>query len=58
MNNTIRSRPFNPNIGKVIHALDGQRGRAFGFMIIGALLASSYSTSAPPSSLSMMYLAI
>lgn len=39
MNNTIRSRPFNPNIGKFIHALDGQRGRTFGFMIIGALLA-------------------
>ncbi|GAB4485029.1 MAG: hypothetical protein Fur0016_09470 [Anaerolineales bacterium] len=39
MNNTIRSRPFNPSVGKFIHALDAQRGRAFGFMIIGALLA-------------------
>lgn len=39
MNNTIRSRPFNPNINKFIHALDAQRGRVFGFMIIGALLA-------------------
>lgn len=39
MNNTIRSRPFNASIGKAIHALDGQRGKAFGFMIIGALLA-------------------
>lgn len=39
MNQTIRSRPFNASLGKVIHALDGQRGRAFGFMIIGALLA-------------------
>jgi hypothetical protein len=39
MNNTIRSRPFTPNIGKLIRALDEQRGRAFGFMIIGALLA-------------------
>lgn len=39
MNNTIRSRPFNFNIGKVIHVLDAQRGKAFGFMIIGALLA-------------------
>ncbi len=39
MNNTIRSRPFNVSVGKAIHALDGQRGRAFGLMIIGALLA-------------------
>lgn len=39
MNNTLRSRPFNPSINKFIHALDAQRGRAFGFMIIGALLA-------------------
>lgn len=39
MNNTLRSRPFSPNVGKLIHTLDGQRGRAFGFMIIGALLA-------------------
>ncbi len=39
MNNTLRSRPFNASIGKAIHALDAQRGRAFGFMIIGALLA-------------------
>lgn len=39
MNNTIRSRPFNFGIGKAIHVLDAQRGKAFGFMIIGALLA-------------------
>lgn len=39
MNQTIRSRPFNVSVGKVIHTLDEQRGRAFGFMIIGALLA-------------------
>jgi len=39
MNNAIRSRPLSPSIGKFIHALDEQRGRAFGFMIIGALLA-------------------
>jgi hypothetical protein len=39
MNNAIRSRPLNASIGKAIHALDGQRGKAFGFMIIGALLA-------------------
>jgi len=39
MNNTIRSRPFNASVGKAIHALDGQRGKTFGFMIIGALLA-------------------
>ncbi|PWH12187.1 MAG: hypothetical protein DDG60_14185 [Anaerolineae bacterium] len=39
MNTPLRSRPFNPSINKFIHALDAQRGRAFGFMIIGALLA-------------------
>lgn len=39
MNNTIRSRPLSASVVKAIHALDGQRGKAFGFMIIGALLA-------------------
>ncbi len=39
MNNTIRSRPIDVNLSRAVRALNGQRGKAFGMMIIGALLA-------------------
>jgi hypothetical protein len=39
MNNAIRSRPFNFNVGKMWSNAINQRNKAFGFMIIGALLA-------------------
>ncbi len=39
MNNAIRSRPLNFNVGKLWSSAINQRGKAFGIMIIGALLA-------------------
>jgi len=39
VNNSIRSRPLNFNIGKIWSSAISQRNKAFGFMIIGALLA-------------------
>jgi hypothetical protein len=48
MNNAIRSRPLDVSLSKAWHGFVGQRGRAFGFMIVGALLAFevfNYSTT-------------
>jgi hypothetical protein len=39
MNNTFRQRPINMSLGRAWHGLVDQRGRAFGLMILGALLA-------------------
>jgi hypothetical protein len=39
MNNALRSRPLNFNLGKLFNGAINQRGKAFGIMIIGALLA-------------------
>src|SRR5512135_1754914 len=39
MNNAIRSRPLNFNMGKMWSSAINQRSKAFGIMIIGALLA-------------------
>jgi hypothetical protein len=39
MNNAIRSRPLNFNIGKIWSSAINQRNKLFGVMIIGALLA-------------------
>jgi hypothetical protein len=39
MNNAIRPRTFNTNLDKLWSNLSIQRGKTFGFMIIGALLA-------------------
>jgi hypothetical protein len=39
MNNALRSRPLNLSIGKMWSGAIQQRGKAFGIMIIGALLA-------------------
>ncbi len=39
MNSQMRNVPLNINFGRVLHSLFGQRGRAWGLMIIGALLA-------------------
>ena len=39
MNNAIRSRPLNFNVGKLWSSAINQRNKLFGFMIIGALLA-------------------
>jgi hypothetical protein len=39
MNNALRSRPLNVNMGKMFSGAINQRGKAFGIMIIGALLA-------------------
>ena len=39
MNNAIRSRPLNLNMGKMWSSAINQRSKAFGIMIIGALLA-------------------
>ena len=39
MNNALRSRPLNLNMGKLWSGAINQRGKAFGIMIIGALLA-------------------
>lgn len=48
MNNTIRSRSIDISLAKAWHGFVGQRGKAFGFMIVGALLAFeifNYSTT-------------
>jgi hypothetical protein len=48
MNNAMRSRTLEVNIGKLWNSLVAQRSKAFGFMIIGALLAFeafNYSTT-------------
>jgi hypothetical protein len=48
MNNAIRSRPLDVSLSKAWHGFVGQRGKAFGVMIIGALLAFevfNYSTT-------------
>ena len=48
MNNTMRSRTLGMNAGRMWSSLISQRSRAFGFMIIGALLAFevfNYSTT-------------
>lgn len=48
MNNAIRSRPLDVSLSKAWHGFVGQRGKAFGFMIIGALMAFevfNYSTT-------------
>lgn len=39
MNNSVRPRAFSLNPGRAWAGFVGQRGRAFGYMIIGALLA-------------------
>lgn len=39
MNNTLRSRAIDLNLSKTWNSLVNQRGKTFGFMIIGALLA-------------------
>lgn len=39
MNNAMRSRPLDVSLSKAWHGLVNNRGKAFGFMIIGALLA-------------------
>ncbi len=39
MNNAIRSRALDVNMSKAWHGLVNQRSKAFGFMILGALLA-------------------
>ena len=48
MNNAIRSRTLDVSLGKLWNGLITQRSKAFGFMIIGALLAFeifNYSTT-------------
>jgi hypothetical protein len=48
MNNAMRSRTLEVNIGKMWNSIVSQRSKAFGFMIIGALLAFeifNYSTT-------------
>jgi hypothetical protein len=48
MNNAIRSRPLELNLSKMFNNMVNQRNKAFGFMIIGALLAFeifNYSTT-------------
>jgi hypothetical protein len=48
MNNAIRSKPFDLNMGKMISSIVSQRSKVFGLMIIGALLAFeifNYSTT-------------
>ncbi len=48
MNNTIRSKALNANFDKAWSGLINQRGKAFGIMIIGALVAFeifNYSTT-------------
>jgi hypothetical protein len=48
MNNVMRSKALEMNIGKLWNAIVTQRSKAFGFMIIGALLAFeifNYSTT-------------
>ena len=48
MNNSIRSRTLDATIGKIWNGVVTQRSKAFGFMIIGALLAFeifNYSTT-------------
>lgn len=39
MNSVFRVRPMNASFSKAIQSLSNQRGKAFGIMIIGALLA-------------------
>jgi hypothetical protein len=39
MNNSVRSRSLDASIGRAWHGLVDQRGKAFGLMIFGALLA-------------------
>lgn len=39
MNNAMRSKALEVNLGKLWNGIISQRGKAFGFMIIGALLA-------------------
>ena len=48
MNNALRSKTLELNIGKLWNSIVSQRSKAFGFMIIGALLAFeifNYSTT-------------
>lgn len=48
MNNSLRAKPLELNIGKMMTSLVNQRNKAFGLMIIGALLAFeifNYSTT-------------
>jgi len=48
MNNALRSRPFDLNLGKMMTSIVHQRSKAFGLMILGALLAFevfNYSTT-------------
>jgi len=48
MNNAMRSKTLEVNIGKLWNSIVAQRSKAFGFMIIGALLAFeifNYSTT-------------
>lgn len=48
MNNAMRGRTLDVNVGKMWNGLVSQRSKAFGFMIIGALLAFelfNYSTT-------------
>lgn len=48
MNNAMRSKTLEMNFGKLWSTIVSQRGKAFGFMIIGALLAFeifNYSTT-------------
>lgn len=48
MNNAIRSRPVDFNLSKLANSVINQRNKAFGIMIIGALLAFevfNYSTT-------------
>ncbi len=48
MNNAIRGRTLEMNVGKLWNSIVSQRSKAFGFMIIGALLAFelfNYSTT-------------
>jgi hypothetical protein len=48
MNNAMRSKTLEVNIGKLWNSIVSQRSKAFGFMIIGALLAFevfNYSTT-------------
>jgi hypothetical protein len=48
MNNAMRSKSFDLNLGKFMASLVSQRSKAFGLMIIGALLAFeifNYSTT-------------
>ena len=48
MNDAIRSRQLNVSLANAWHGFVGQRGKAWGFMIVGALLAFelfNYSTT-------------